>query len=719
MDDTLQKAEEFFSDIRQITDILGMFGDICDPEKLLEGLIKTITNLAKDVVKTVSEFWSSLGDSNIANMLLTIASVLGLYLGSLLVTLVMDGLEEIMAIMNSLMMSLLALIAGIEFVIQYFMVKFLATLLAERENLLRSLSNDVEFIRYFLSILDTPNFDKNAENSKDLIDAKKILDELILTLITEFVKSTEKKRDEDKYTQIKPIDIGVLRDADIKIKAIQEKLTKGFSKSALDDIKYIAEAADLNISIILKESPSTILDKVAKGLQNKYIPASLINNNVSNLSSDDRRNLIRQGLNEISRHISKIDPNIASYIHILFGANILGNYIKSINEKIPIFSSRSIKNSKGNSVGSLATRNLIETIFTGNIEISDSGTVYTPYTGRTLKDLNTAISIAEAGILLFPNLWDFLKNITPTWQADMFKLGIDELSKISNKMESDIETDTVKLSKNFEYSMLLSSIQSMYFPSSSSITISGNSSKYNLNIGLSLDTVSKAAKYLKDLKITIVNKNLVNNKFVTDTPADKIVQLSKKSLQKLVILDMAIFLSDHERKDVISGCAGINIAISRQIELDNLELMAANSYISGMDSISEFVFVKNMVENILIDANTDFAKSLLDGDISKIIAAANLMENMISTIAIVACMSTGNTDLNINPIDMVLNFAITSASGLIPQTPGKAAEAELQRVEKIKNDLKISKEKLVNLADSIQSVTVTVDELENTLKTWA
>jgi hypothetical protein len=708
MDSALQKAEDFFADVKEITDILGMFGDICDPEKLLEGLLKTLSDLAKDVVKTVSEFWSSLGDSNISSMLLTIASVLGLYLGSLLVTLVMDGLEELMAIMNSLMLSLLALVAGIEFVLQYFMVKFLRTLLTERYDLLMSLSKDVEFIRYFLSILDAPKVDNNAEDGRNLIEAKKMLDELILSLITEFVRSTEEVEG-GKYSQTKPIDVGVLRDTDLKIKLIQEKLTKGFSKLALDDIKYIAEAADLDVSTLLKENPYRIFDKVAKGLKDKYVPTSLTNGN--NLSSDERRALIRQQLGLINMHLSKVNPNIASYIHILLGVNILGNYIKSVNEKIPILSSRSIKNSKGNAVGSLSTRNLIETIFTGNMEIADYAPEYIPYSGRTLKDLNTAINIAETAILLFPNLWDILKKITPSWQADMFKSGIDQLVDVSDKMGADIETNTIQPSKNFGYFTKLSSIQSMCFPSPSGVTISGKSSEYMLNLGLSLDTITRAAGYLKNLKITIVNKSLVKGQFVADTPADKVVSVSKKTLLPLIMLDMAVFLSNNMRRDVISGCSGINIAITRQIELDNLELMAANSYISGMDSITEFVFVKNAIEEFLNSEKTPLADSILNGDVSGIIRASNLVENMLSPVYIIACMFDDDGDIGVNPIDTVLNFAVASASSIVPTGVDDAAKAELRRVEDIKKNIGISKERLMSLADSMQAMEISMGQI--------
>lgn len=690
------QVEEFFEDIKEITDLLGLFGDICDPETVLEGIMKSISEMVEDITKVVSEFWSSLGSSNISNILLTIAAMFGLYIGSLLITFIMEGVSELTALINSLIMSVLASIAGIELILQYFMIKFLRNLLNERYNLLYSLRADMQYIGIFLNLMPITE-DSTDPDIKNLREAKKLLDTLILNLSIEFVKSTEDLGGETK--QIKPIDIYVLAEADSQIKVIYNKLTAGISSVVIEDIRLAAIEAGVssaNIASLIKE-PAKLVNKVAMNLKNKYFMSG--GNESLGVQMEKLRNIL-----------NKINPKIASYIYIIIGMDLLGEYINRISEKVPVLTSRSIKNSKGKAIGSLSTRTLVDSIFSNTREESAN---YVPYEGKTLKDLNTAITITESAILMFPNIWDVLKKITPSWQADLLRTGIEDLSIISKKMELDISNGTGSITKNFQYAAEISLTQGMYFPNPNGIQLTEN---YTLNASLSADTSYKVAELLKNLKVVIVNKNMDNGKFIEVTPADNIVLIGKKTLLPLVFLDIAIFLAERARREVLSGIATLNILTDKQIQADSIELSAINTYITNVENIPEFVFVRDTVESFLNLNNNDLTKSMLAGDASGLLRASNMIENLMSPLSIIACMSTGDKTVSFNPIDAVLNLAISSATSLVPPITGAKEKAEAERLKNLTSDLDKEKDKLLNMSNKIEVLSASAEELRELIK---
>ena len=148
-----------------------------------------------------------------------------------------------------------------------------------------------------------------------------------------------------------------------------------------------------------------------------------------------------------------------------------------------------------------------------------------------------------------------------------------------------------------------------------------------------------------------------------------------------LLLNIGILLFDNERRLLIQKLQSVTLLIGKQKNQDFIELSKINDYINTMDSIPEFVTLKNLFESFLNSAKDNpLATALLNGDlsaISNILALGQVGSELLSKFF---CKDKEEQNTIID--DLRVNMPA------LPNTDIEELDAKLKKVQNSITDLK-------------------------------
>lgn len=275
----------------------------------------------------------------------------------------------------------------------------------------------------------------------------------------------------------------------------------------------------------------------------------------------------------------------------------------------------------------------------------------------TWRNITAKIRIGEAGVLLFPSYWDYIKNVGGILQSILFPAlnilkNVDV--EIDNTISSSERPSVAELSiRQFKWIEQLTGARGIL----STIT---NSTELTTMYGTT--TLNPIDIYNKTVEAEIALGKLqqyINNKVIdpkTKEPlvqaCDSVYETAQKYLGNLVA-NMYIIINPMAAKNTIIGLQSMKVSLNKQIEQDKKEIALCSNFLNIVESNPIFIAAKPYMDKLLFDlsqteAGSGIANQLLTGDLSGIISIlegyhlANDVANLINC-------ENQHTGLNVDP----------------------------------------------------------------------
>lgn len=639
---------------------LGIIGiDPCDYEGSAKKIVDLVEERLKSIKEICSKFLAELGDKAIATvgLLLLAAELLATNLIALLINLIAEGVSKFVGLINSLVMYVLSAVKGIIYIIQYFALKFLKSLIEERIIILNKIEEQTEFLKSYLTLLDFNNLKTNNDSGNTLKQVNDLLKQIVISINTEVNKNNV-------------INHSKLININSTFETIFKLLTKNNSTQLFEDLKILIEDLKEDDPSLFNFSEGEVLTNIG-GILNKV--ATALNRKYLSIPADgaDFKIKIRQSFEKLKVLLNNVSPEISSLITTILLYDTFNERLKTFSRLVPLLS--------------------------GSLEITD---LYKDRTVNkyTLYNLNSSIDLSEVLIVNFNYLWSAWAETSDSIRKDILINAREKITKIMSEIDSDILQNKDDFFTKMGY---YTKLQEPY------ISIKSLTSNYDIalpgiksllvNPGLTISTIDKARIKLNDISKFIVEKNIdPSTKKVKRSYAQQIYLLSKNMVGPL-LLNIGILLFDNERRLLIQKLQSVTLLIGKQKNQDFIELSKINDYINTMDSIPEFVALKALIEKFLSENSSNgLGSALLKGDLA---AVTNIVGLAQAGLDAASLFTVCNKNKN--------SFALLD---LLP-TSDLPGTAELKKITAIIEDAKTS---VIN----INNQKISTDILSNTISEY-
>lgn len=243
----------------------------------------------------------------------------------------------------------------------------------------------------------------------------------------------------------------------------------------------------------------------------------------------------------------------------------------------------------------------------------------------TWRNITSKIRIEEAGILLFPSYWDYIKHAGGLLQSILLPTlnilrGVD--GEITEVLSSDERPGIAELSvQQFKWINELTTARGLLSTILNSTTLFEDVKLNPLQVYNS--TVQGDLK-MQELQNFIKEKSFdVKTQTAKTQPCDIVYETAQRYLGSLV-LNMYIIVSPAAAKNTITGLQSMRVAITQQMSLDKKEAAICSNFIAIVESNPLFIAARPYLDKLLHDLEqtpigSEIANQLLTGDISGII----------------------------------------------------------------------------------------------------
>lgn len=321
----------------------------------------------------------------------------------------------------------------------------------------------------------------------------------------------------------------------------------------------------------------------------------------------------------------------------------------------------------------------------------------------TWRNITSKIRIEEAGIMLFPSYWDYIKNVGGLLQNVLLPTlnilkGVD--AEIDGVLSSEQRLGVAELSvRQFMWVEQLTTARGLLATIINSTEIQNQYGGFNVNPVQVYNSMVEANTKMEQLQQFIREKSYDS---VTNTPktqpADVVYETAQKYLGNLVA-NIYIIVNPGAAKSTISGLQAIRVALKQQMSLDGREASICSAFMNIVEQNPLFIAAKPYIDQLLHDLEqtpigSGIAKQLLTGDLSGIISILEGYWAVNDVINLVNC-ENNETGQNIDP----------SILGLSP-------EVSFEATKKIERSLSQLRDQQDMVLDTIPGIIEQVTELE-------
>jgi len=289
----------------------------------------------------------------------------------------------------------------------------------------------------------------------------------------------------------------------------------------------------------------------------------------------------------------------------------------------------------------------------------------------TWRNITSKIRIEEAGTLLFPSYWDYIKNVGGLLQKILLPvLGI--LKGVDTEIDG-VLTNTqdrmgpAELSVNqFKWIGELTVARGMMATILNSTEVQNQYGGFEIDPLQVYNSTVQSDVQMSKLQAFIREKTYDSKTQTPKTqPADVVYETAQKYLGNLVA-NIYIIVNPAAAKNTISGLQAMRVAIRQQMSLDKREAAICSSFLNIVQTNPLFIAAKPYLDQLLNDLSqtaigSGIANQILTGDISGVISIlegyhlANDISNLINC-------ENNETGQNIDPSTLGLSPDITFAS---------------------------------------------------------
>jgi len=246
----------------------------------------------------------------------------------------------------------------------------------------------------------------------------------------------------------------------------------------------------------------------------------------------------------------------------------------------------------------------------------------------TWRNITAKIRIEEAGVLLFPSYWDYIKNVGGLLQKILLPvLGI--LKSVDSEIDGVINSNTrpsiAELSvSQFKWIEQLSVARGLMATIINSTEVQNKYGGFEIDPIVVYNSTVEAEQIMNRLKQFIKDKSYdTKTQTAKIQPADVVYETAQKYLGNLVA-NIYIVINPAAAKNTISGLQAMRVALQQQINLDKKESALCSQFLSVVESNPLFIAAKPYIDQLLNDLaqtplGAGIANQLLTGDISGVI----------------------------------------------------------------------------------------------------
>lgn len=671
-------------DIITVKDILLSMGveitDVCDTEQISEAVNKILKKWLDEVKRTIDNISFDLLGNFLSSVATLLAQIMNATAGAYTSLLMVDFLAG--RIMNTILSGLtmiFASIPGAQIVFQYYLVSSLRRDLNRRIELgwilKNEISNLIQLLESFYTLFKVDTNLMYTDIKKALLDVKK-------------AEALIGKEISKNFYGKEPVSINNIDTADNHLESAINHLTHKNYKIIYTHLKSINGTYGIN-SEPPRDFDVTGWINYFTAVRSDIISIFFTFNNAPGTPEYEReveskQNLYRQYMNAIM----KLMPPILQRL-------ILNSLFKQssnvIFERIPVWANnvKIIKDLKSYLDNTVTLNKDLMDLFGVTVNKKEPSLFKNKNTKDiTWRNITSKIKIEEAGILLLPTYWDYIKNAGGLLKQILIP-SLDILKNVDADMTNVLETKNLSLSefpiKQFEW------IQSINGARGILNSISGN--KFISPITIYNSTVNSDVLFTK-LQEFIKEKTYDSKlKLPKTEPSEIVYETAQKYLGNLVA-NIYIIVNPSAVKNVLSGLQSMRFAISQQISLDKKEVSLCTSFLNEVEKNPMFIMVKPYIDSLLnelskTEIGSQIATQLLEGDLSNMITILEGHHIVEEIINVIDCANQNNAD----PTD-------TSILGL----SGEIDKNTKIRVKQSINALKTKKDMAMNSISAILDI---------------
>jgi len=325
----------------------------------------------------------------------------------------------------------------------------------------------------------------------------------------------------------------------------------------------------------------------------------------------------------------------------------------------------------------------------------------------TWRNITSKIRIEEAGVLLFPSYWDYIKNVGGLLQNILLPvLGILKnvdveidgvLTNTSNRMgPAELSVNQFKWIEELTVARGLMS------------TILNSTNIQNQYGGFEIDPIQVYNSTVEaEIQMTRLKEFIREKAYDSKTqtpktqPADIVYETAQKYLGNLVA-NIYIIVNPAAAKNTISGLQAMRVAIKQQMALDKREAAICSSFLNIVQANPLFIAAKPYIDQLLSDLaqtpiGAGIANQILTGDISGVISILEGYHLANDAVNLINCENQ-ETGQNIDP----------SVLGLNP-------EVSFESMQKIERTISQHRDEQAMMVNTIPSIMGQIYELEEGL----
>jgi len=281
----------------------------------------------------------------------------------------------------------------------------------------------------------------------------------------------------------------------------------------------------------------------------------------------------------------------------------------------------------------------------------------------TWRNITAKIRIEEAGVLLFPSYWDYIKNVGGLLQNILLPtLGILKSVdvEIDGVLTSNERMGIAELSVNqFKWIEQLTVARGFLATILNSTEFKNQYGGFEVDPLVVYNTTVAADVKMSQLQEFIREKSYdAKTKTPKTQPADIVYDTAQRYLGNLVA-NIYIIINPVAAKNTITGLQAMRVAIKQQIALDEKEVSICSAFLNIVETNPLFIAAKPYLDQLLRDLEqtaigSGIAHQILTGDISGVIGIlegyhlANDIANLINC-------ENQHTGQNIDPSILGLN----------------------------------------------------------------
>jgi len=284
----------------------------------------------------------------------------------------------------------------------------------------------------------------------------------------------------------------------------------------------------------------------------------------------------------------------------------------------------------------------------------------------TWRNITAKIRISEAGTLLFPSYWEYIKHTGGLLQKILFPI-LNILKKVDSEIDGVLQSNEkpgfAEMSVNqFKWIEELILSRGMLSTILNTQSLSSQYGNIPLNPVQIYNATVQSDIYMTELQSFIKEKSYDSvKKEAKIVPADVVYDTAQKYLAALMT-NIYIIVNPAATKNLISGMQAIKVALMQQVSLDKQEINYCSRFLNSVQVNPVFIAVKPYLDKLLNDllhskVGSGIAKQLLEGDLSSIVTILEGYHAVDEVVSLINC-ENAHTDGNIDPSALGLSADI-------------------------------------------------------------